>query len=60
MNEYIEKYSKDGQIIYHGDALKVLESIPDESIDLIFVDHHTILGRILRVEKTNGKQTRSI
>ena len=45
MNEYIEKYSKEGQVIYHGDALKVLESIPNESVDLIFVDPPYNIGK---------------
>ena len=45
MNEYIEKYSKEGQVIYHGDALKILQSIPNESIDLIFADPPYNIGK---------------
>ena len=41
----IEKYGENGQIIYHGDALKVLERIPDESVDLIFVDPPYNIGK---------------
>ena len=42
----IEKYQKDGHLIYHGDALKVMaEQIPDESVDLIFVDPPYNIGK---------------
>lgn len=41
----IEKFGKDGQTIYRGDALKVLESIPDGSVDLIFVDPPYNIGK---------------
>ncbi|MEN6444902.1 MAG: adenine-specific DNA-methyltransferase [Candidatus Cloacimonas sp.] len=39
-------FSKDGNIIYHGDALEVLtNSIEDSSIDLIFVDPPYNIGK---------------
>ncbi|MGV6810148.1 MAG: adenine-specific DNA-methyltransferase [bacterium] len=42
----MHKYEKEGHIIYHGDALKVMkESVPDESVDLIFVDPPYNIGK---------------
>ena len=33
------KYQKNGHTIYHGDALDILcNEMPDESVDLVFVD----------------------
>ncbi|MCI5157022.1 MAG: adenine-specific DNA-methyltransferase [Candidatus Electrothrix sp. AUS1_2] len=42
----MSKYEKEGHIIYHGDALKVMKSeIPNESIDLVFVDPPYNIGK---------------
>ena len=41
----IEKYGENGRVIYHGDALKVLKSLPNESVDLIFVDPPYNIGK---------------
>jgi len=42
----IDTYSKDGHIIYNGDAIQVLESkIEDKSVDLIFVDPPYNIGK---------------
>lgn len=42
----MNKYEKEGHIIYHGEALKVMkETIPDESVDLIFVDPPYNIGK---------------
>ncbi len=39
MSATMTKYENNGHTIYHSDTLKVLRSeIPDESIDLVFVD----------------------
>ena len=40
------KYEKNGHTIYHGDALEILSTeIPDESVDLIFVDPPYNIGK---------------
>ena len=40
------KYEKNGHTIYHGDALDVMRSeIPDEFIDLVFVDPPYNIGK---------------
>ncbi|MCP4111332.1 MAG: hypothetical protein GY749_38355 [Desulfobacteraceae bacterium] len=42
--------------IYQGNAIEVLQNeIKDNSVDLIFVDPHIILEKILMVEKISGK-----
>lgn len=42
----MSKYEKNGHVIYHGDALEILKSeIPDESIDLVFVDPPYNIGK---------------
>lgn len=42
----LEMYcSEDGHSIYNGDAIEVLKSIPDESIDLIFADPPYNIGK---------------
>ncbi|OUD12700.1 adenine-specific DNA-methyltransferase [Thioflexithrix psekupsensis] len=42
----MEKYEKQGHLIYHGDALEILQSeIADESIDLIFIDPPYNMGK---------------
>lgn len=40
-----EVYGIDGQQIYLGDALDILQDIPDESVDLIFVDPPYNIGK---------------
>lgn len=45
MAKSFEKFSNDRGSIYHGDALEVLAGIPDESIDLIFVDPPYNIGK---------------
>lgn len=40
------KYEKNGHTIYHGDALEILSTeIPDESVDLVFVDPPYNIGK---------------
>jgi adenine-specific DNA-methyltransferase len=40
------KYEKNGHAIHHGDALEILRNeIPDESIDLVFVDPPYNIGK---------------
>ncbi len=42
----MSKYEKEGHIIYHGDACEVMKiEIPDESIDLVFVDPPYNIGK---------------
>lgn len=38
-------YGKEGQQIYLGDALEILQTIPDESVDLIFADPPYNIGK---------------
>lgn len=38
-------YKNDSTTIYHGDALRVLETIEDESVDLIFADPPYNIGK---------------
>lgn len=45
MEKSFEKFSNDRGSIYHGDAIEVLSSIPDESVDLIFVDPPYNIGK---------------
>lgn len=55
----INPYSKDGHVIYNGDAIQVLESkIEDKSIDLIFVDPPYNIGKDFngRKDKWNTDQ----
>src|SRR5690606_35464768 len=55
----INTYSKDGHIIYNGDAIQVLQSkIEDKSIDLIFVDPPYNIGKDFngRKDKWNTDQ----
>lgn len=44
-NSRKEVYGIDGQQIYLGDALDILQDIPDESVDLIFVDPPYNIGK---------------
>lgn len=40
------KYQKNGHTIYHGDALEILcNEMPDESVDLVFVDPPYNIGK---------------
>ncbi len=41
----METFGNDNHKIIHGDALKALDSIPDESIDLIFADPPYNIGK---------------
>ena len=45
IDTYIESHGNEHQRIFHGDALEVLAQIPDESIDLIFVDPPYNIGK---------------
>ncbi len=45
MNNNIEIFGKEKQCIFHGDALEVLKQIPDESVDLVFVDPPYNIGK---------------
>ena len=40
-----ESFTDGSHTIYHADALEVLERIPDESVDLIFVDPPYNIGK---------------
>jgi len=42
----MSKYEKEGHVIYHGEALEVMKNeIPDESVDLVFVDPPYNIGK---------------
>lgn len=41
----MEKFEKDGHTIIHSDAIQSLETIPNESVDLIFVDPPYNIGK---------------
>lgn len=45
INSDIEYYGNEHQCIFHGDALEVLSQIPNESVDLIFVDPPYNIGK---------------
>ena len=45
MNNNIEIFGKGKQCIFCGDALEVLKQIPDESVDLVFVDPPYNIGK---------------
>lgn len=42
----INKYEKDGHIIFHGDAIEIIKEVKSSSIDLIFVDPPYNIGKI--------------
>ncbi len=44
MSSY-KRYSKGDRTIFHGDALDVLPMLPDESVDLIFIDPPYNIGK---------------
>lgn len=45
INSNIESHGNEHQRIFHGDALEALSQIPDESVDLIFVDPPYNIGK---------------
>lgn len=51
----IEVCGQEGQRIFHGDALEVLATIPDESVDLIFVDPPYNIGKNFAGRKDKWK-----
>lgn len=51
----IESYGNEHQRIFHGDALEVLSQIPDESVDLIFVDPPYNIGKDFAGRKDKWK-----
>lgn len=55
INTNIESHGDERQRIFHGDALEVLSQIPDESIDLIFVDPPYNIGKDFAGRKDKWK-----
>ena len=51
----IEEFSNDNGRIFHGDALEVLKQVPDESVDLIFVDPPYNIGKNFSGRKDKWK-----
>lgn len=51
----IESHGNEHQRIFHGDALEVLSQIPDESVDLIFVDPPYNIGKDFAGRKDKWK-----
>ena len=45
MDNNIEVFSNSNGSIYLGDALEILKQIPDESVDLVFVDPPYNIGK---------------
>lgn len=43
--ENFKKYSSQNATVYHGDCLKALNDLPDESVDLIFADPPYNIGK---------------
>ena len=50
-----EDFSNNNGRIFHGDALEVLQQIPDESVDLIFVDPPYNIGKNFAGRKDKWK-----
>lgn len=50
-----EEFSNDKGCIFHGDAIEVLSQIPDESVDLIFVDPPYNIGKNFAGRKDKWK-----
>lgn len=50
-----EEFSNDKGCIFHGDAIEVLSQIPDESVDLIFVDPPYNIGKNFAGRKDEWK-----
>lgn len=55
INSNIESHGSEHQRIFHGDALEVLSQIPDESVDLIFVDPPYNIGKDFAGRKDKWK-----
>lgn len=55
MENNLEFFESNGNRIYHGDAIDVLQSIPDESVDLIFVDPPYNIGKNFAGRKDKWK-----
>ena len=55
MDNNLEFFESNGNRIYHGDAIDVLQSIPDESVDLIFVDPPYNIGKNFAGRKDKWK-----
>lgn len=55
MNNIIESYSNENGCIYHGDALEILKQIPNESVDLVFVDPPYNIGKNFAGRKDKWK-----
>lgn len=55
INSNIESHGNERLRIFHGDALQVLSKIPDESIDLIFVDPPYNIGKDFAGRKDKWK-----
>lgn len=55
INSNIESHGNEHQLIFHGDALEVLSQIPDESVDLIFVDPPYNIGKDFAGRKDKWK-----
>lgn len=55
VNSNIESHGNEHQRIFHGDALEVLSQIPDESVDLIFVDPPYNIGKDFAGRKDKWK-----
>lgn len=55
INSNIESHGNEHQRIFHGDALEVLSQIPNESVDLIFVDPPYNIGKDFAGRKDKWK-----
>lgn len=55
INSNIESHGNEHQRIFHGDALEVLSLIPNESVDLIFVDPPYNIGKDFAGRKDKWK-----
>lgn len=55
INSNIESHGNESQRIFHGDALEVLSKVPDESVDLIFVDPPYNIGKDFAGRKDKWK-----
>ncbi len=55
INSNIESHGNEHQCIFHGDALEVLSQIPNESVDLIFVDPPYNIGKDFAGRKDKWK-----
>ena len=56
----IQKYKLDNHVIYHGDAISILEeSIADSSIDLIFSDPPYNIGKKLGALMISGRRMKN-